>query len=216
MQQERILDFIKDRNELAKGGQKVADLIELGFSDYLETGKIPFQLLENIALKDLLHYVETSHVFYLEKKLPEISQSILSLCKAFGQSHPITLVLNHFFHKYYKDLKDHLALEDEQIIPYVSVLVQAENGAFENLALLKICDRYLLSNFHENHSDTEMDIRIVRRTLMEFNAPPSAESQYRLLLNQLTAFEKDLHFHSELEEKVMIPKALDLEKAIRG
>lgn len=216
MDQNRILEFLEVRNELYNGDQKISDLIELGFSDFIETKEVPLQLLESVSLQDLLFYVESSHVFYLQKKLPEISQSMLSLCQDFGQSHPITLILNHFFHQYYKHLQEHLELEDEKIIPYVNLLVDIENGELEKITYLKLCDRYLLSNFHENHSDTEIDIRIVRKAISEFHPPKNAKSQHRLLINQLRAFELDLQFHSELEEKVLIPKALNLERAIRG
>ncbi|MEZ4938792.1 MAG: hypothetical protein R2799_14480 [Crocinitomicaceae bacterium] len=215
MYQDRMMDFIKQRNELSDSNKQVVEIIEKGFEEFISTGKMPIQLLESCNLEELLNYVVASHRFYIEKKLPEISQLIHSLCRAFGSTHPSTLILNHFFHQYYKAFKSHLDLEDEQIIPYVQTLVDIENGAFEKLTLLKLCDRYLLSTFHEQHSDTETDIRIVRRAIQEFPVPENAESQYRLLISHLENFEKDLHFHSELEEQVMIPKALSLEKIVR-
>ncbi|MCB0476948.1 MAG: hypothetical protein KDC84_02225 [Crocinitomicaceae bacterium] len=215
MNQERLTDYITQRNNLSYE-LEVAEFIEKGFEDYIHSGTISLPLLQNCSLVELLNYVVLSHRFYTEKKLPEISMLIHSLCNSFGQMHPSTLILNHFFHKYYREFKEHLDLEDQQIIPYVQTLVDIENGAFENLALLKLCDRYLLSTFHDQHSDTETDVKIVRRAINEFPVPKNAESQFRMLMDHLENFEKDLHFHSELEEKVLIPKALDLEKAIRG
>lgn len=216
MYQDRISDFIKYRNQLIGNEKQIAEIIEKGFEEYVFSGDIPIQLLKAVSLEDLLLYVETSHQFYIEKQLPEISMLIHSLSRSFGQTHPSTLILNHFFHQYYRDFKAHLELEDQQILPYVKTLVEIENGEFEKLALLRLCDRYLLSTFHDEHSDTETDVKIVRRAIAAFPVPENAESQFRLLLLKLQNFEKDLHFHSELEEKVMIPKALDLEKAIRG
>lgn len=209
------MEAIEKRNELSASQKKVSDLIEMGYQEYLITGDIPSELISKSSLEDLLFYVEISHQFYLNKSLPQISQSIRNLKNLIGNSHPSILILDHFFHQYYQHLVEHFELEDELVFPYVRTLVEVQNGEFEKLDLLRLCDRYILSSFHDNHTDTEIDIKKVRRAIMEFQPPSHGDSQYRVLLNQLKNFEEDLHFHAEVEEEILIPKALELEKVIR-
>jgi regulator of cell morphogenesis and NO signaling len=216
MFEDRQMEIIQSKNQIASGSRNISDLIEMAYSEYIQTNEIPIELLSKLSLDDLLFYIEQSHQYYLVKSLPQISQSIQNLSKVISNSHPSILVLDHFFHKYFKHLKDHIELEDEQIFPYVRTLVEVQNGDFKKLDLLKLCDTYILSTFHENHTDTEIDIKKVRRAIMDFKPPHHANSQYRILLHQLKSFELDLHFHAIIEEEILIPKALQLEKVIRS
>ena len=57
------------------------------------------------------------------------------------------------------------------------------------------------------------DRMVAIRELSHNYAPPAdACSTYRLVLDELQAFERDLHRHVDLENNVLFPEALELEE----
>src|SRR5579872_3898092 len=73
----------------------------------------------------IVDYIQRTHIYYLEKKLPEIEQSILLLSGYYESQHPILAALQNFFRHYVQDLSDHIAAEETNLLPYLGVLREA-------------------------------------------------------------------------------------------
>jgi regulator of cell morphogenesis and NO signaling len=74
---------------------------------------------------------------------------------------------------------------------------------------------FSLKNFIENHHDTERDLSQVRNTILQYDPPVTNQTPYRILLTQLQVFERDLAIHALIEDYVLIPRALQLEKSLK-
>src|SRR6202000_1191981 len=73
----------------------------------------------------IVDYIQRTHVYYLEKKLPEIEQSILLLSGQYDAHHPILIALQNFFLRYVKDLSEHIHAEENLLLPYITALREA-------------------------------------------------------------------------------------------
>ena len=62
---------------------------------------------------------------------------------------------------------------------------------------------------HQEAGDRMVAIREVSHN---YAPPADACSTYRLVLDELQAFERDLHRHIDLEDNVLFPEALELEE----
>ena len=74
----------------------------------------------------IVDYIQRTHVYYFEKKLPEIEQSILLLSGHYDSHHPILAALQNFFHRYVQDLSEHIRAEEHLLLPYIKALQDAE------------------------------------------------------------------------------------------
>ena len=54
----------------------------------------------------------------------------------------------------------------------------------------------------------------IRELAHNFTLPEDACASYSLLYRMLDAFEDDLHLHVHLENNILFPKAIDLEKRL--
>ncbi|HLI92012.1 MAG TPA: hemerythrin domain-containing protein [Puia sp.] len=171
---------------------------------------------ESFPIALILDYVERTHVFYFEKKLPEIEQSILLLSDHYESHHPILAALRNFFNRYVADLSEHIRAEEEILLPYIKTLLGAGQTAanFSNFVLAR--RDYSIDRFLEEHHDTEDELKDIRQTIRLYAPPKTNESLYRILLSQLQAFEQDLSVHASIEEEVLIPKARALEKELNA
>jgi regulator of cell morphogenesis and NO signaling len=162
----------------------------------------------------IVDYVLRTHVFYLEKKLPEIEQSILLLSGQYESHHPILTALQNFFHRYVADLSEHIRAEETLLLPYITLLGEAASTPAGLSRFLLMRDNYSISRFLDEHHDTEDELRDIRQTIRLYDPPSTNESLYRILLTQLQTFEQDLCVHANIEENVLIPKARQMEKEL--
>ena len=164
----------------------------------------------------IVDYIQRTHVFYFEKKLPEIEQSILLLSGHYDSHHPILVALQNFFHRYVQDLSEHIQAEEHLLLPYIKVLQEAEKTPAHFSRFLLARRDYSIARFLSEHHDTEDELKDIRQTIRLYDPPQTNESLYRILLTQLQAFEQDLCVHAHIEEEVLIPKALHMEKELNA
>jgi regulator of cell morphogenesis and NO signaling len=130
-----------------------------------------------------------------------------------GAEHPLSIVLTAFVERYRKDLCDHMRMEDDFVFPYIAQLnrIAHRGGVIRPATFLNGWST--LAAFIEAHTDTEIEIQVVRTLLEKFQQQTPA-MQVNRLLNQLAILEIDLHIHARIEDEVLMPKALQLEKCV--
>ena len=164
----------------------------------------------------IVDYIQRTHTFYLQKKLPEIAQSILLLSGHYESNHPILMILQTFFHRYCQELTTHINEEEKLLLPYIVKLNNASLAPYHFSGYVLEGLRYSIAEFLKDHHDTEDELKDIRETIRLYQPPATNESLYRILLTQLETFEQDLHVHARIEEEVLIPKALKLETELHG
>ncbi len=167
---------------------------------------------KDYASKDLasiLLYLRKSHVFYLDKKLPEIDQNIHHL-HALYPNEQLFNILKAFFQDYQELLAQHIEEEESTIFNYIDYLVRYDQRPSEQELNMFLLGCTSLEKFIQTHSDTEKDLTVMRQLL-------GSSEQYKqlhpisLLLHQMATLENHLHIHARIEDEVLIPKALELE-----
>ncbi len=171
---------------------------------------------QHFPLETIIDYIRKTHRYYLSKKLCEIEQSIAILLKDYSGSHPLLHTLNNFFSAYTADLTSHIKAEESQLLPYILCLLKVEKGEADAAAYSFATKDYSLNKFTESHHDTEQDLSSVRNAIMSYQPPSTNQTPYRILLSQLHAFEMDLAVHALIEDRVLIPRALQLEKKLNN
>jgi regulator of cell morphogenesis and NO signaling len=167
---------------------------------------------DKFSLEVIVDYIRKTHTYYLSKKLLEIEQSINLLLQNYPEGHPLLQVLHSFYSRYKAHLSQHIAEEEHTLLPYVLQMEQLQTGAikgtFNN-------NGFSLKSFLDSHHDVEDDLQIARKAILEYNPPATNETPYRILLSQLQVFEKDLAVHALIEDYVLVPRALNLERQLQ-
>ncbi|MEP7263878.1 MAG: hypothetical protein ABI772_05250 [Bacteroidota bacterium] len=169
-------------------------------------------LFNSFPLSVIIDYVENTHKYYLNKKLKEIEQSIDILLQDYSDNHPLLCILHEFYSDYTMELSEHILEEENTLLPYISYLISCEENDFSTPEFYMQSRNFSLCSFIESHHDTEDDLQKVRFAILSYNPPATNETPYRVLLSQLQVFEKDLSIHALIEDQVLIPRALKLER----
>lgn len=162
------------------------------------------------SLHVIVDYLRKTHTYYLSKKLLEIEQSIHLLVTAYPRAHPMLLLLNTFYSDYKSHLINHIEMEERELLPYI---IKLEQGAKTNEKLLAP-PTLTVEQFIHHHHDTEKDLEGVRIAILNYSPPEGNQTLYRILLSQLQVFEKDMAIHALIEDEVLLPRALALEKQL--
>jgi regulator of cell morphogenesis and NO signaling len=159
------------------------------------------------SLEIIIDYLRKTHAYYLNKKLLEIEQSVHLLVNAYPHAHPMLLLLNTFYTDYKNHLINHIEMEESELLPYILKLEKAAeaNGKLQPPTLT-------VEKFIHHHHDTEKDLEEVRSAILNYSPPEGNQTLYRILLSQLQVFEKDMAIHALIEDEVLLPRALTLEK----
>lgn len=156
----------------------------------------------------VLDYIRKTHQYYLQRKLMEIEQSIHLLLQSYPVAHPLLVILRDFFTDYKEHLTGHIAIEEAQLLPYIEHLARVDEGK----ASFQARPAYSLNTFLTHHHDTEEDLAEVREAILRYSPPVTNQTPYRILLSQLQVFEKDLAVHALIEDEVLLPRAMELER----
>ena len=184
------------------------DFFILMVNVFLNPNYFPDRKLKNLDVDMLLLYLENSHKYYLEEKIPYLENLLEEFKKSVD--HPATGQLEKFFIQYIEEVKDHLAYEDHTAFPYVASL--SEQIRKKQLDLSGI--DYNIGVFEERHDNIEEKLSDLKSLLIKY-FPTSNDRYIRIrLLNELMDFEEDLINHARIEDKVLIPIVEQLEQKI--
>jgi regulator of cell morphogenesis and NO signaling len=110
----------------------------------------------------------------------------------------------------------HLGAEEDVLFPYIKKLVSAK----ENPEPPEIDAFGMMANpiamMKKEHDEAGEAMKKIRRLTDDFRLPEDACATYRVLYENLEAFEKDLHKHVHLENNILFPKALELERQLNN
>ncbi len=166
------------------------------------------------SLDFLIDYIIKNHHKFSRQKLPEIGQYAKKVAGVHGNLHPELKDIYYEFTMLHGEIINHLDKEEELLFPYVKRLVEADkNGEQPDTPDFGKAANPISMMEHE-HDQSGAAMKEIRELSDDFTPPEDACTTYRLLFENLEAFEKDLHKHVHLENNILFPKAIELEQSL--
>ncbi|MCJ8154549.1 iron-sulfur cluster repair di-iron protein [Chryseobacterium sp. SSA4.19] len=160
----------------------------------------------------LADYVEKTHHRYVEEKTPVLQAFLDKLCKVHGGSHPELFQIRDLFESSAQDLGAHMKKEELMLFPFIKNMVNAKiSGNAIQQPPFGTVENPVNMMKHEHTVEGER-LRKIAELTDEYNPPADACNTYRVTFSMLQDFENDLHKHIHLENNILFPKAIRLEK----
>ena len=164
------------------------------------------------SLDFLADYIVNTHHSYVKKSLPEIRGYAAKVAQVHGNLHPELSNVLQLVEEINRELTSHMLKEEKVLFPFIKDLVAADNnekpvqtshfGTVQNPI-------NMMEMEHEMVGKNMEEIRVITNN---YTLPEDACASYSLLFKMLDEFENDLHIHIHLENNILFPKALDIEK----
>jgi regulator of cell morphogenesis and NO signaling len=175
----------------------------------------PQKQLQRYPVKTILQYLRNTHIYYLEKKLPELELLLKQTIKICYKDEKTSQLIISFFSGYKDQLTRHIEKEEREVFPYVYWLENTEtDGSLQKEMVVKYLD-YSIEHYKNTHDDVEEKLTDLQNLIVKYLPRPADMYACNKLLFEIFALENDLNDHSRIEEKVMIPKALSMEKSTK-
>lgn len=204
-----------------KGGRTIADACEKKGIDeqkiYEEIENLPKSGGANIdftswPLDLLADYVEKTHHRYVEEKTPVLQAFLDKLCKVHGDRHPELFEIRELFDESAKDLAAHMKKEELILFPFVRNMIKAQQtGEVLRQPHFGTVENPVNMMQHEHAVEGERFEKIAKLT-DGYTPPADACNTYKVAFAMLQDFENDLHTHIHLENNILFPKSIHLEK----
>jgi|YNPMSStandDraft_1061717.scaffolds.fasta_scaffold00970_10 regulator of cell morphogenesis and NO signaling len=161
-----------------------------------------FSVSDTSIIVDFLH---NSHIYYKNEKYPLINSLLYELTKNVNTNEVKLLI--KFFEEYFSEVIQHLDYEENIVFPYV-------NDILKVIEKKKVINKHNFSSneYLEHHDDIEEKLSDLKILLLEHLKLNNYAYLGRQLIFHLYELEHDLRAHSIIEEKILIPIIVKLEK----
>ena len=197
---------------LEKGIDVVKVEEELREADRIPSSRpLPYNDWELDFLSD---YIVNTHHAYVQKNLPDIRAYAEKVARVHGGRHPELLDLRQIVEQVYHEMSSHMAKEENVLFPYIKKMAAAK----KNNQLVGGIHFGTVQNpvnmMEMEHESVGNELARLRALTNNYALPPDACASYSLLYRLLNEFEDDLHLHVHLENNILFPKAIQLEKQL--
>lgn len=162
----------------------------------------------------LAEFIEKKHHKYCETKISEIKPYLEKIANVHGIRHPELKQIKELFDETGAKMSVHMKKEELLIFPFIKKMIKLkENG--EKLPASRLgTDNSPIELMKEDHNEEGERFRKIRELSKDYFVPEDACSTYKVSLALLKEFEEDLHQHIHLENNILFPKAIELEKEL--
>lgn len=162
----------------------------------------------------LADYIVNKHHQYVEQTTPTLKQFLHKLCKVHGANHPELFKISDEFNASAEELAMHMKKEELVLFPYIKNMVSAasKNEPKEIPAFGTVQNP--IKMMMDEHDVEGERFRKIAQLSDNYNSPADGCTTYRVAFALLKEFEEDLHLHIHLENNILFPKAIEMEKQL--
>lgn len=162
------------------------------------------------SISFLIDYIVNTHHNFVRNKLQEMGFYAARVAEVHGITHPENVEIYKLFLDLSKEMTDHMASEENEVFP---LLKQIESLIADRLTLPDNIEKEfstLVDQMEREHDGAGGLMKQIRSLSNDYTPPVDACTKYRILYQNLEAFEQDLHKHVHLENNVLFPKVANL------
>ncbi|NUM32831.1 MAG: iron-sulfur cluster repair di-iron protein [Bacteroidetes bacterium] len=197
---EKGLDITQIEKELQETEKTSANSNNLPFNDW--------------SIDFLSDYIVNTHHTYVRKNLPELVFYSNKVSRVHGDRHPELLRINQCVEEINAELNSHMQKEEIVLFPYIKQLVNSKNtnqplepshfGTVKGPINMMEMEHEFVGKHYEE----------IKKLTVNYSLPADACMSYSMLYRLLQEFENDLNIHIHLENNILFPKAIELEKEL--
>ena len=165
------------------------------------------------SLAELIEHIVGRHHGFVRQETPRLQALLEKVRSRHGESHAELRSIQELFGAVSQELFAHMLKEEQVLFPFLERLEAAETGGPFPASCFGSVEMPI-SRMLAEHDDTGELLTQIRKLAGDFHSPDDACPSYRGLYHGLEAFERDLHLHIHLENNLLFPRAVNLERSL--
>lgn len=156
----------------------------------------------------IVDYLRKTHGYYLNEVLPRIGL-LLRTMREHSQPPGYELeLIENFYAACQKELIQHIQEEEQQVFPYITALLEG----------FSVSDsKFTMRLFEHEHTNAEQKLNDLKALVIKYISPSGyPQSVCNEFLCSLFHFESDIRNHARIEDRILIPQLIALEKKMKA
>ena len=175
----------------------------------------PKKHLQTFSVQLIADYLEKTHAYYHQVKVPEIENLIKEMVVGCYTQKSNLVLLENFFNDYKQQLLNHTKREEDVVFPYALAIEEAYNNKTYDTKIKSLMENYSMDIFKSEHDNIEEKLFDLKNIIIKYLPQPKDSRLCNKLLFELFFLEQDINDHSRIEDKVFVPKVREMEKIIK-
>ncbi len=191
---EDVLDALEMEEETARTARQVHDW-------------------QSEPLSEVIAHIKNTHHKFTREETVRLGALLQKVCSVHGKNHPELFDVQSTFAGLAQELTTHIMKEEMVLFPYI---VRMEEAVIQREPALPAPFGTVanpVAMMEHEHDSAGNALRAIRRSTNDFALPHDACVSFQTLYKALEAFEADLHQHIHLENNILFPRAIALEKS---
>ena len=160
----------------------------------------------------LVDYVLKIHHRGIRTLGPQTAELLAKVVDRHSANHPELHEVQSLFNQALEDLENHLQKEEHVLLPYICEMSLAQEENRKAMPFHCGTVQYPITVMEEEHGNEGLRFERIAALTGNFSVPEDACPSYRLAMQQLRQFKDALHEHIHLENNIIFPKALEMER----
>ncbi|WP_375562768.1 hemerythrin domain-containing protein [Bernardetia sp. OM2101] len=175
------------------------------------------QNISHYPVELVIDYLKHSHRVFMRRSLPYMSK-LVSDCdsKDFSiQYKSIIEDLKIAFPLFAEDFIHHIFEEEDSLFDYITLL---DNAFYEKIPMTKVfypMKEHSISRFLRQHQQDDDEMKGIRELTNNYKITTKTPLLIKVLYSELKDFEEELQLHADIENRILLPKALKLELKLK-
>ena len=167
---------------------------------------------QTAPLAHLISHIKNTHHKYTREEIARLSPLFDKVSSVHGERHPELFELRATFQCLAQELATHMMKEEMVLFPYME---RMEESVIQKQPILPppfgTVQNPVTMMMHE-HDSAGNALRTMRHQSADYAPPADACSSYQTLYKALSDLESDLHQHIHLENNILFPRAIEMER----
>jgi regulator of cell morphogenesis and NO signaling len=162
----------------------------------------------------LADYIFNKHHQYYYDEAPIIGELLTKVVDHHGERFPELEEVYRLYVTLVQELNSHFAKEEKVLFPFIKALVQAKQTGNTQQLQKQFSLSGPIQMMEADHDAAGEILAELSEVTNNYTAPEGACNSFQFLYKKLKELEDDLHQHIHLENNILFPKALTLEKEL--
>jgi len=176
--------------------------------------------IENIKLLSfpidlVITYLKHAHFIFIKKDLPFLVKLVNKLNTTENHLATVEKEIKDVFPLFVEDFVHHIYEEEDTLFDYITQLKAIEDRKNNPSAFFYKYPNFNMQKFAIDHEVHDDEMKGIRYLMDQYPVEESSPLNVKVLFSELTRFEEKLKVHAKIENEVLFPKALMLEKSVR-
>jgi regulator of cell morphogenesis and NO signaling len=167
------------------------------------------------SFMELTEHIVARHHNYIRQEAPRLEMLLDKVVNRHGDAHHELFSIRELFLAMSQELFAHMLKEEQVLFPFLQKMEIAErtgtplpSACFESIGVP-------IARMLADHDDAGELTAKIRALSGNYQVPDGACPSYSGLYHGLQEFERDLHRHVHLENNILFPRALEMDRMLR-